>query len=108
MAKRAPTSTKSNAAAAAPAPISDTVAATAATAAAQAEAAQASASKADTNQAEGVQARQADADVKRSYLVGTVPINHDGRLYGVGYEIQLTESEAYRLSGLVIPFPEQG
>lgn len=122
MAKNTSTNTKSNAAAAAPTPIASTVAAAPKSATAQAEAPQASASKADANQAEGtvekqvqlavaqvaVQARQADPDAKRSYLVGSVPINHDGRLYGVGYKIQLTESEADRLSGLVIPFPERG
>ena len=37
-----------------------------------------------------------------------VPIRHDGEVYGVGYEIHLTDREATRLAGLVTPIPQQG
>lgn len=44
-----------------------------------------------------------DPDAERAYLVGSVPIRHNGELYGVGYEIRLTDREAGRLSGLLTP-----
>lgn len=47
----------------------------------------------------GVQPSQ----LKRPYVVGSVPIRHDGVLYHVGYEIELTEKEAERLRGFVVP-----
>lgn len=50
--------------------------------------------------------RQALAEAKRWYLVGSVPIRHSGKFYGVGYDIELTASEAERLGGLVAPLPE--
>ncbi|GKT22532.1 hypothetical protein [Acidovorax sp. SUPP3334] len=42
----------------------------------------------------------------RTYIVGSVPIRHNGRVYGVGYDIELWGAEAQRLAGLVIPIPE--
>lgn len=36
-----------------------------------------------------------------SYVVGSVPIRHDGKAYGVGFEIELTDAQAQRLGGLV-------
>ena len=47
-----------------------------------------------------------DPQAKREYVVGTVPIRHDGRLYGVGYGIELTDAQAQRLSALVVLVPE--
>lgn len=41
----------------------------------------------------------------RTYLVGTVPIRHNGVFYGVGSDIVLTDAEAARLDGLVVPIP---
>ena len=52
------------------------------------------------------QAEKADPKAKRRYAVGMVPIRHDGDVYGVGYEIQLTDREAERLAGLLVPIPE--
>lgn len=49
---------------------------------------------------------KADPNATRPYLVGSVPIRHDGDFYGVGYEIDLTDREADRLAGLVTPIPE--
>ena len=42
----------------------------------------------------------------RPYVVGTVPIRHNGEVYGVGFEIELTTTEADRLDGMVVPLPE--
>ena len=50
--------------------------------------------------------RPAPAAEKRCYVVGSVPIRHDGKFYGVGYDIELTSAEANRLGGLVVPLPE--
>lgn len=51
------------------------------------------------------QADQADqagqVDQVVDYEVGTVPIRHNGRLYGVGKPIPLTHAQAAKLSGLV-------
>lgn len=47
-----------------------------------------------------------DPQAKREYVVGTVPILHDGRFYGVGYDIELTDAQAQRLSALVVLVPE--
>lgn len=51
---------------------------------------------------------EADAakDATRAYLVGSVPIRHDDRVYGVGHEITLTLAQATRLGGLVVSIPE--
>ncbi len=38
-----------------------------------------------------------------SYLVGLCPVLHDGRLYGVGFEIVLTDEQAQRLGAKVTP-----
>lgn len=43
---------------------------------------------------------------KRPYVVGTVPIRHNGEFYGVGFDIELTTTEAERLDGMVVPLPE--
>lgn len=52
--------------------------------------------------APAVRAAQPQAtDARRQYLVGTVPIRHNGRVYGIGYDIELTDTEAQRLAGLV-------
>lgn len=51
-------------------------------------------------------ARPAPAAAKRCYVVGSVPIRHDGKFYGVGYDIELTSAEANRLGGLVALLPE--
>lgn len=45
------------------------------------------------------------ASARRTYLVGTVPIRHNGAFYGVGSDIALTDAEAARLDGLVVPIP---
>lgn len=50
--------------------------------------------------------RQELAARKRWYVVGSVPIRHSGVFYGIGYDIELTASEAERLGGLVAPLPE--
>lgn len=50
--------------------------------------------------------RPAPAAEKRCYGVGSVPIRHNGKFYGVGYDIELTSAEANRLGGLVVPLPE--
>ena len=50
--------------------------------------------------------RQELAARKRGYVVGSVPIRHSGKFYGIGYDIELTASEAERLGGLVAPLPE--
>ena len=47
-----------------------------------------------------------DPEAKRAWLVGTVPILHDGQLYGVGYSIELTNAQAASLDGLLTPIPE--
>ena len=39
-------------------------------------------------------------------MVGTVPIRHNGEFYGVGFDIELTTTEAERLDGMVVPLPE--
>lgn len=44
-------------------------------------------------------------DATRAYLVGSVPIRHDDRVYGVGHEITLTLAQATRLGGLVVAIP---
>ena len=54
----------------------------------------------------GPQAVSADPEAKRRYVVGMVPIRHDGKAYGVGHEIQLTDRDADRLAGLLVPIPE--
>lgn len=46
------------------------------------------------------------ADGANDYVVGSVPIRHDGRFYDVGADIQLTDGQAERLGGLVAPAPE--
>lgn len=46
-------------------------------------------------------------DGANDYVVGSVPIRHDGRFYGVGADIQLTDGQAERLGGLVAPAPEK-
>ena len=43
---------------------------------------------------------------KRPYVVGTVPIRHNGEFYGVGFDIELTTTEAERLDCMVVPLPE--
>lgn len=48
----------------------------------------------------------ADPDTARPYLVGAVPIRHNGQSYGVGREIWLTDREADRLCGLLSPISE--
>ena len=50
--------------------------------------------------------RPAPAAEKRCYVVGSVPIRHDGKFYGIGYDIELTSAEANRLGRLVVPLPE--
>ncbi|WP_287927250.1 hypothetical protein [Diaphorobacter sp.] len=40
-----------------------------------------------------------------TYQVGSVPIRHNGKFYDVGAAISLTDAEARRLDGLVIPAP---
>lgn len=50
--------------------------------------------------------RQELAARKRWYVVGSVPIRHSGKFYGIGDDIELTASEAERLGGLVAPLPE--
>lgn len=40
-------------------------------------------------------------DPMRAYIVGSVPIRHDGEYFGLGERIELTESDAFRLGGLV-------
>lgn len=40
-----------------------------------------------------------------TYQVGSVPIRHNGKFYGVGAAIALTDGEARSLDGLVIPAP---
>lgn len=49
-----------------------------------------------------LQGNRADP-TKRPYVVGTVPIRHDGEYYDIGYEIELTDKEADRLRGFVVP-----
>ena len=39
-------------------------------------------------------------------MVGSVPIRHDGKFYGIGYDIELTSAEANRLGRLVALVPE--
>ncbi|CAM3350314.1 hypothetical protein [Paracidovorax anthurii] len=85
---------------------------------AQDDGAQALAPQASTPSLETPQASPADAErdgadeapatqpVTRTYLVSAVPIRHDGRSYDVGYDIELTDAQAQRLGGLVIPIPE--
>ena len=51
-------------------------------------------------------ARPAPAAEKRCYVVGSVPIRHDGKFYGIGYDIELTSAEANRLGRLVALLPE--
>lgn len=51
-------------------------------------------------------AARPDVHAKRTYLVGAVPVRHNGRVYGVGYAIELTDAEAERLSGLLTPINE--
>lgn len=52
--------------------------------------------------APAVRAAQPQAtDARRQYVVGTVPIRHNGRVYGIGHDIELTDGEAQRLAGLV-------
>lgn len=48
-----------------------------------------------------------DPDQVKTYVVGVVPIRHNGRVYGVGFDIRLTDVEATRLSGLVTPIPQE-
>lgn len=50
--------------------------------------------------------RPAPAAEKRCYVVGSVPIRHDGKFYGIGYDIELTSAEANRLGRLVALVPE--
>ncbi|MDC2861670.1 hypothetical protein [Delftia sp. DT-2] len=40
-------------------------------------------------------------DSMRAYIVGSVPIRHNGEYFGLGERIELTESDAFRLGGLV-------
>lgn len=43
---------------------------------------------------------------KRRYIVGSVPVRHEGEVYGLGEPIQLTEKQAKHLDGLVFSDPE--
>lgn len=43
---------------------------------------------------------------KRRYLVGSVPVRHEGEVYGVGEPVYLTEKQAKHLDGLVFSDPE--
>lgn len=89
---------------AAPAPGAD--ASSAATPVPDAPAALAQAQPApDAERAAQPAARKAvDAQLRR-YLVGSVPIRHDDKVYGVGYDIDLTAAQAERLGHLVTPIP---
>ena len=42
-------------------------------------------------------------DAVRTYAVTRVPIRHDGKFYDVGDLVKLTDKQADRLGGLVIP-----
>ena len=44
-------------------------------------------------------------DPMRVYIVGSVPIRHDGEYFGLGERIELAESDASRLGGLVTLAP---
>lgn len=50
-------------------------------------------------------APQPDPDAKRLYIVTALSIRHDGRVYGVGKDITLTDAQAKRLAGLVVLAP---
>lgn len=54
----------------------------------------------------GTDAGQAAAvDPMKAYIVGSVPIRHDGEYFGLGARIELTDSDALRLGGLVTIAP---
>lgn len=62
--------------------------------------------KSTPTDAGGVAAATDTPEPTRAYAVGTVPVRHDGRVYDVGHEIELTDAQAARLAGLLTPIPE--
>lgn len=52
-------------------------------------------------------ARRSQARASGLYIVGSVPIRHDGKAYGVGHDIELTAAQAERLGDLVAPLPSK-
>ena len=42
-------------------------------------------------------------EATQPYIVRSVPIRHQGKVYQTGFEIDLTEAQALRLGALVTP-----